>query len=115
MGFLNSISRSENLLIDTWHFGNKVAFMDLYIFKGNNFSLQENNLFIPYKNDHPRQMIKIYVTGVLKKNVRTNTEELNFLKIKNSFSLRMRNRGCSKNKLSRWLSEENILIMPIFS
>ena len=28
-------------------------------------------------------MIKIYVTGVLKKDVRINTEELNFLKIKN--------------------------------
>ena len=26
----------ENIFIDKWQFGNKVAFMDLYIFKGNN-------------------------------------------------------------------------------
>ena len=69
------------------------------------FSLQENNLFIPYKNAHPRQKITIYVTGVLKKDVRINTEELNFLKIKNSFFLRMRDRGFTKNKLSQWFSE----------
>ena len=34
-----------------------------------------------------------------------NTEELNFLKIKNRFFLRMRNRGFSKHKLSLWFSE----------
>ena len=32
----------ENIFIDKWQFGNKVAFMDLYIFKGIIFSLQEN-------------------------------------------------------------------------
>ena len=58
-----------------------------------------------YKSAHPRHTIKNYVTGELKRYVRINTEELNFLKIKNSFSLRMRNRGFSKNKLSHWFSE----------
>ena len=33
-------SLRENICIDKWQFGNKVACMDLYIFKGNNFSLQ---------------------------------------------------------------------------
>ena len=50
-------------------------------------------------------MIKNYVIGELKRYVRIDTEELNFLKIKNSFFLRMRNRGFSKNKLAHWFSE----------
>ena len=62
-------------------------------------------MYIMYKSAHPRHTIKNYVTGELKRYVRINTEELNFLKIKNSFFLRMRNRGFSKNKLSQWFSE----------
>ena len=38
-------------------FWNKVAFMDLIYSREIIFSLQENNLFIPYKNAHPRQKI----------------------------------------------------------
>ena len=38
-------------------------------------------------------------------NVRINTEELNFLNMKNKIFLRMRNRGFNKNKLSHWFSE----------
>ena len=34
--FFNSIIKHD-LFIYKWHFGNIVAFMDLYIFKGNNF------------------------------------------------------------------------------
>ena len=41
-GFLNSISRRENLFINKWQFGNIVAFMDPYIFKGNDFFIKEN-------------------------------------------------------------------------
>ena len=41
-------------------------------------------MHIPYKRAHPRQTIKNYVVGDLKRYVRINTEELNFLKIKNS-------------------------------
>ena len=51
------------------------------------------------------QTIKNYITGELKIYVRINTEELNFLKIKNSFFLRMRYHGFSKNRLSHWFSE----------
>ena len=43
--------------------------------------------------------------GELKRYVRVNTEELNFLKIRNNFFLRLRNRGFEKKKLSRWFSE----------
>ena len=37
----------ENIFIDKWKFGNKVAFMDLHIFKGDNF-LMEGELSIVY-------------------------------------------------------------------
>ena len=62
-------------------------------------------IYISYKSAHPRHTIKNYVAAKLKRYVRINTEELNFLKIKNSFFLRMRNYGFSENKLSHWFSE----------
>ena len=70
--------------------------MNLYIFKENNFlntgklsrkvyQKPENRcMYIPY---NPRHTIKNDVTDELKRYVRVNTEELNFLKIKNSFFL----------------------------
>ena len=107
----------ENIFIDKWQFGNHVAFMDLYIFKGINFHINgklsikiyqkpENRyMYIPFKSAHPRHTIKNYILGELKRYVRINTDELNFLKIRNSFFLRMRNRGFNKHKLSLWFSE----------
>ena len=89
----------ENIFIDKWTFGNYVAYMDLYIFKGNNFldtgilSIKvyqkpaNRYMYIPYKSAHTRHTIKNYVLGVLKRYVRINTEELNSQKIKNIFSL----------------------------
>ena len=68
----------ENIFIDKWHFGNKVAFMDLYIFKGNNFFItgklsikvyqkpENRYMYIPYKSAHPRHTIKNYVIGELR-------------------------------------------------
>ena len=107
----------ENIFIDKWQFGNKVAFMDLEIFKGKNFYIcvklsikvyykpENNYMYIPYKSAHPRHTIKNYIIGELKRYAQVNTEELNFLKIKNRFFLRIRNRGFKKNKLSHWFSE----------
>ena len=91
--------------------------MDLYIYKGNKFLIDgtlsikvfqkpENKyMYIPFKSAHPRHTIKNYILGELKRYVRINTDELNFLKIRNSFFLRMRNRGFNKRKLSLWFSE----------
>ena len=88
----------ENIFIDKIEFGNHVAYMDLYIFKGDKFyeigilsikvyQKPENRyMYIPYKSAHPRHTIKNYVLGELKRYVRINTEELNFLKIKKKFS-----------------------------
>ena len=39
----------KNIFIDTWQFGDKVAFMDLYIFKGNNFFIT-GKLSIKFKS-----------------------------------------------------------------
>ena len=107
----------ENVFIDKWVFGNHVAFMDLYIYKGNKFLIDgtlsikvfqkpENKyMYIPFKSAHPRHTIKNYILGELKRYVRINTEEFNFLKIRNKFFLRLRNRGFEKKKLTRWFSE----------
>ena len=88
----------ENIFINKWTVGNYVAYMDLYIFKGNNFldtgilSIKvyqkpaNRYMYIPYKNAHTRHTIK-NALGVLKRYVRINTEELNSQKIKNIFSL----------------------------
>ena len=60
----------ENIFIDKWTFGNYVAYMDLYIFKGNNFFVtgilsikvyqkpENRYMYIPYKSAHPRHTIK---------------------------------------------------------
>ena len=107
----------KNIVIDKWQFGNNVAFMDLHIFKGEKFYNEgklsikvyqkpENKyMYIPYKSAHPRHTIKNYVIGELIRCVLINTEDLNFLKIKHRFFLRMRHRGFKKNKLSHWFSE----------
>ena len=61
--------------IDKFTFGNHVAYMDLYIFKGNKFfdtgilsinvyQKPENcYMYIPYKSAHPRHTIKNYVSS----------------------------------------------------
>ena len=65
----------ENIFIDKWSFGNHVACMDLYIFKGNKFhetgilsikvyqKPEKYYIYIPYKSTHPRHTIKNYVWG----------------------------------------------------
>ena len=53
----------ENIFIDKWHFGNKVAFMELYIFKGNNFFITGNLSFHSVQKHPPRYTIKIHVTN----------------------------------------------------
>ena len=53
-------------------------------------------MYIPYKSVHPRHTIKNYVIGELKRCVRINTEELNFLKIKILFSLKCVIKGSQK-------------------
>ena len=50
----------ENIFIDKWTFGNYVAYMDLYIFKGNNF-LDTGILSIKvYQKPANRYMYTVY-------------------------------------------------------
>ena len=98
-GLMDFNQLRENIFIDKWTFGNYVAYMDLYIFKGNNFldteilsikvyqKLANRYMYIPYTSAHTRHTIKNYVSGVLKRYVRINTEELNYKKSKIIFSL----------------------------
>jgi len=64
----------ENIFIDKWNFGNQVAFMDLYIFKGTDFHINgklsikvyqkpENRyMYVSFKSAHPRHtIIKLYI------------------------------------------------------
>ena len=63
----------KNILTDKWQFGNNVAFMDLHIFKRENFynggklrikvyQKPENKyMYIPFKSAHLSHTIKNYV------------------------------------------------------
>ena len=87
--------------------------MDLFIFKGDAFNLddklsvsihqKETNkfMYIPYRSFHQRHTIKNYVWGELKHYVRYNTEEKNFKKLRTRFYLRLRNRGFKKYVLTK--------------
>ena len=94
--------------------------MGLHIFKGENcikvYQKPENKyLYIPYKSAHPRHTIKNYVIGELKRYVRVNTEELNFLKIKNRFFLRMLTAGSRKISYHTGFQKLSIHPEPNFS
>ena len=72
-GLMNFINYVKTFCIYKWTFGNYVAYMDLYIFKGNNFldtgilSIKvyqkpaNRYMYIPNKNAHTRHTIKNYV------------------------------------------------------
>ena len=61
----------ENVFIDKWQFGNRVAFMELYIHKGTDFHINGNlsikvyqkpenkYMYIPFKSAYPRHSLKI--------------------------------------------------------
>ena len=57
---------------------------------------ENSHMYIPYKNTHLRHTMKNYVIGQLKKYIRTNTEELDFLKITNRVSFKCVTTGLRK-------------------
>ena len=71
-------------------------------------------MYIPYKSTHPRNTIKNYVTGELKRYMRMkfNTKELNFLKKKVVLSLECVTMGSQKISCHISFLRLNILIMP---
>ena len=90
--------------------------MDLIIFKGNRFHekgffdikiyQKEQNLYayIPQKSFHRKHAIKNYVLNELKRYVKYNSEKLGFLKLRNKFFDRLRNRGFRKYSLTKMFS-----------
>ena len=106
----------ESIVIDKFKYGSKVEYMDLVIYKGNRFYekgffdikvyQKEQNLYayIPQKSNHRRHTIKNYVLNELKRYIKYNSEKLNFLKLRNKFFDRLRNRGFRKYTLSKLFS-----------
>ena len=106
-------SLRETITIDKFKYGDRVDFMDLYIFKGEKFASEgifdisifqktENKyMYIPAKSDHEEHTIKNFILGELKRYVRCNSIKANFFKIRNKFFARLRNRGYKKLPLKR--------------
>ena len=107
----------KTVQIDKYNWGNALDYMDLFIYKGNDFyedgkfsvsiHQKETNkfMYIPYRSYHQRHSIKNYVWGELTRYVRYNTEEKNFKKLKTKFFLRLRNRGFKKYLLRKLFSK----------
>ena len=103
----------ESITIDKFKYGNRVDFMDLFIFKGESFSengkfdisvfqKEENKyMYIPASSGHQQHTINNFILGELRRYIRFNTTKKNFLKIKKKFFRRLRNRGYTKIFLSR--------------
>ena len=104
----------ESITIDKFKYGDKVDFMDLVIFKGDKFASEgifdisvfqksENKyMYIPAKSGHAKHTIKNFVLGELKRYVRFNSIKSNFLKIRNNFFVRLRDRGYKKSILKKF-------------
>ena len=58
-------------------------------------------MYIPAKSGHAKHTITNFIVGELKIYVRYNTLKRNFLKIRNKFFARLRNRGYEKIPLKR--------------
>ena len=107
----------KTVQIDKYNWGNALDYMDLFIYKGNDFyedgkfsvsiHQKETNkfMYIPYRSYHQRHSIKNYIWGELTRYVRYNTEEKNFKKLKTKFFLRLRNRGFKKYLLRKLFSK----------
>ena len=93
--------------------GNEVDFMDLNIYKGDDFftfgkldisvfQKEENKyMYIPNKSGHQKHTIRNFVLGELRRYVRICTQEISFVRVKNKFFRRLRLRGYKKLFLKR--------------
>ena len=106
----------ESIEIDKFKYGPRVEFLDLVIYKGNRFHnngcfdikihQKEQNLYayIPQKSNHRKNTIKNCALNELKQYIKYNSEKFNFLKLRNKFFDRLRNRGFRKYCLSKRFS-----------
>ena len=106
----------KSIKIDKFKYGPRVEYMDLIIFKGNRFSQsglfdikifqKPQNLYayIPQKSNHKKHTIKNFVVNELKRYVKFNSEKLWFLKLRNKFFDRLRNRGFNTLSLNKFFA-----------
>jgi len=103
----------DTITIDKFSYGDSVDFMDLHIYKADDFASKgkfdisifqkkcNKYMYIPAKSGHAKHTIKNFISSELKRYVRFNTVKLGFLRIRNKFYARLRNRGYSKVQLKR--------------
>ena len=101
----------KTIKIDQWYFGSRVQYMDLDTYKGSRFyqygtfdiglhQKPENKfIYLPEKSDHAKHIITNFVSGKLKRYVRANSKEINFLAVKVKFFRRFLNGGLKKGSL----------------
>ena len=87
--------------------------MDIVVYKGNRFFTtgffdiklfqkeQNKYAYIPQKSNHRKHTLKNYVLNELKRYVKFNSNKLLFLKLRNKFFDRLRNRGFKKYSLTK--------------
>ena len=109
----------ETITIDKFKWGNEVDFIDLNIFKGDDFFLfgkldvsvfqkEENKyMYILSKSGHQKHTIRNFILGELRRYVRICTQELRFVRVKNKFFRRLCLRGYKKLFLKRLFGKVN--------
>ena len=66
------------------------------------FQKEDNKyMYIPAKSDHAKHTIRNFIQSELRRYIRFNMVKTNFLKIRNKFYARLRNRGYKKVQLKR--------------
>ena len=95
----------KSIEIDKYTYGPKVEYMDIVIYKGDRFlkngffnikffqKQQNKYAYIPQKSNHKKHTIKNYVLNELKRYIKFNSNKLAYLRLRNKFFDRLRNRG----------------------
>ena len=103
----------KSIEIDKYTYGPKVEYMDIVIYKGDRFfkngffdikifqKQQNKYAYIPQKSNHKKHTIKNYVLNELKRYIKFNSNKLAYLRLRNKFFDRLRNRGFKKLNLSK--------------
>ena len=98
----------RNHQIDKWAYGTHVEYMDLEIYRGTYFEKgmfdirlhqkpeKINSNIYKLKSGHEPHTTSNYVSGELKRCVRSNSKEINFLAVKVKFFRRLLDRGFCK-------------------
>ena len=87
----------DTITIEKFSYGDSVDFMDLHIYKADDFAKKgkfdisifqkkcNKYMYIPAKSGHAKHTIRNFILSELKRYVRYNTVKLGFLRIRNKF------------------------------